>query len=144
LAVTSSRLFLGLRGPVIDSFATIIEFPVKRDEPSLGRPRRHFLDLGGLGVRDLATFGGSLLILAGPVTAANGPFRIHRWTPGAAKTVERAPVIGEWPLDAEHPEGLCVLERGGKPGLLVVYDSPAKSRIKGGRYEADWFPLIER
>jgi hypothetical protein len=43
----------------------------------------------------------------------------------------------------EKPEGICRLDRNGKIGIIVLYDSPDKDRrIEGSTYKADWIPLI--
>jgi hypothetical protein len=134
-----NRLFLGLRGPVIATRAVIVELPLKS---ALRRPgkgmRKHFLDLGGLGVRDLCHDGKDVLILAGPVTSTGGPFRLFRWRP--KRRSKQPKLLHQWKLKQENPEGICVLERGGQRGLLVLHDSP-KERVKGSTYRADWFPL---
>jgi hypothetical protein len=100
--------------------------------------RKHFLDLGGLGIRDLAHRAGEMLILAGPVTSTAGPFRLFRWRPRKRK--DEPALLHEWKLKDEHPEGICYLERGGRPGVLMLYDNP-KARVHGSHYMADWFPL---
>ena len=147
LAVLGRRLMVGLRGPVIDSFAVVMELALDRaghvtDEP----PIRHVLRLGGLGIRDLARWDGGLLVLAGPVTAADGPFRVHRWRPERLDEPQEAAIVHRWPLPEhgrpEHPEGLCRLSRDGRDGVLVLYDSPDRGRVAGAQYRADWFPLI--
>ena len=132
-------MFLGLRGPVIATKAILLEFPVKTALRKPGRRmRKHFLDLGGLGVRDLSRREDELLILAGPVTSTGGPFRLFRWRPKrAGKPPE---LLHEWKLKDENPEGVCFLERDGRPGLLMLYDNP-KERVQASTYEADWFPL---
>jgi hypothetical protein len=87
----SSRVFLGLRGPVLRGWATIIEVaPIEGDKPSelvLGRvgdtgKRRywkHVLQLEGLGIRDLRADGDDVLILAGPTMTLDGHVAIYRW-----------------------------------------------------------------
>lgn len=137
LAVLGERLFLGLRGPLIDSHAVILEFPLDKDHlPRVGRYRRHFVWLDGLGVRDLASDGGRLLVVAGPVSAAAAPFQLHGWVPGAAE----APCLGRWREADGRPEGLCRLECDGRVGMLTVYDG-SEGRIDGSLYRADWFPV---
>jgi hypothetical protein len=149
----ASTLLLGLRGPLVDSFAVVVEVDVeaKRDRLAIRskEPMLNFLDLGGLGVRDLARFDDEVLVLAGPVAGAAGPFRIYRWKPSGTSTWAQLPIpLHEWPYDwrasktaadaAEHPEALCRLDRG-RRGLLVLYDNPNQERIHGSRYTADWF-----
>lgn len=138
IAVFHDRLFLGLRGSVIDSHALVLELPLsKKGKPKLSRMRRHFLDLGGLGIRDLVRDGDRLLVLAGPVNGTRSPFQLHAWVPGASG----APFcLGRWKEEQSKPEGICRLDRDGRRGLLAVYDS-APDRIDGSRFRADWFPL---
>ncbi len=142
LALLRDRVFLGLRGPVIDSFAVAIELARdRRGRVVVEKRRRHFLDLGGLGVRDLCRDGNGLLVLAGPVTATDGPFRLFRWRPAASDAPQCPELVGGWSAAVGKPEGLCRLERGGESGILVVYDDAAGLRSTASRYEADWFAL---
>jgi hypothetical protein len=137
IVAVGRRLYLGLRGPVIATKALLIELPVKTAFTKPGRGlRKHFLDLGGLGVRDLAHEGGDILVLAGPVTSTGGPFRLFLWKRKKAE----AALLHEWKLKEENPEGICFLDRGGRPGVLMLYDNP-KERVHGSHYVADWFPL---
>lgn len=147
----STRVFLGLRGPVLRAWAMILEIaPIEGDKPSqlvlgpLGasddaRYRKHLLHLDGLGVRDLRADGDDLLILAGPTMALDGEVAVYRWTgglcpasedtltdlaPGRLEQVLRLPSgLGE-----DRPEGLLRLPSG---ELLVVHDGPAQSRLVG-------------
>src|SRR5262249_22668490 len=139
------RVFVGLRGPVVDSIGIVLELGaaahavVKR-----GKPITHFLNLGGLGVRDLAVHGNDIIVLAGPVSAANGPFRIFRWRPRRSDSVQQPLLLKEWSELVEHPEGICVLRRNNKEGFLILYDTPDAARIERSRYRADWISLKER
>jgi hypothetical protein len=122
-----------------------------------GRPyRKHFLDLRGLGVRDLCAQGSDLLILAGPTMALAGPLTIFRW-PGGARPDreslvfnEALPTVLELPTDAgqntgqDQAEGLTLfgLDGGEANDVLVVYDSTAPRRCRGASaVEADLFAL---
>ena len=167
LAVRGQRVFLGLRGPVLRGYAVILELRVEQKgrklklEPLGGgggdkdggeRYRKHFLDLRGLGVRDLAFDGDDLLILAGPTLAHDGRHAVFRWE-GALRT--DAPVLLRDPEprhlfdlrlvpDRDRAEGIALREEpGGRRGLIVVYDSPAAGRLDpgGGRVALDLFPL---
>ena len=53
-------------------------------------PPLHVLELEGLGVRNLGRDGSDILILAGPVTAADGPSRVYRRQPSIAGTTQTA------------------------------------------------------
>ena len=96
LAAAGGRLFLGLRGPVLRGWAVVLEVALAEDPDRRstlrlqaigphGRPyRKHFLHLGGLGIRDLCAQGTDLLILAGPTMDLDGPVTVFRWPGGTA------------------------------------------------------------
>lgn len=151
LAAFDDRLLVGLRGPVLRGWAVVLELRAYADDDPTrlrlrelgdGRSyRTHVLDLGGLGVRDLAAYGDDLLLLAGPTQDLDGPVRVHRWR-GAAKATdsevvrrEEVPVLIDLPygVGCDHPEGFTLF---GPPGdrdarLLVVHDSPSDDRLVG-------------
>lgn len=154
LAVANGHLFIGLRGPVLRGWAIILEVvpePDKDDStllklkaigPDRRSYRKHFLQLGGLGVRDLCVHGDDLLILAGPTMDIDGPVTIFRW-PNGTKPPEEAIVPGDklerlcdipYGQGDDHAEGMTLLTSaaGGKPdSVLIVYDSAAPSRLIG-------------
>jgi hypothetical protein len=174
LAVAGRRLFLGLRGPVLRGMTVILEVeprPAKGDPerlklarigPDGRRYRKHFLDLCGLGVRDLCVDGDDLLVLAGPTMTLDGRCAVFRW-PGAAAAARDAAGRGDDTLvaddalevalelpygvgteeDVEHPEGIAfVRDAAGRRALLVVHDSPAEHRKLGpAEIAADLYPL---
>ncbi len=168
LAVVGDRLFIGLRGPVLRGWAVLLEVePEERDASTLtlkpigleGRLyRKHFLDLGGLGIRDLCVREADLLILAGPTLALPGPTTIFRW-PGGARSDQEAlvpaeslPRVLELPFGADQEagwdqaEGLTLFAPGGGEAhqLLVVYDSTAPRRQREPSIvEADLFAATE-
>ena len=154
LAVVGERLFIGLRGPVLRGWAVILEVELKEDneQPSTLRLkaigpndrlyRKHFLHLGGLGIRDLCAQGSDLLILAGPTMDLDGPVTIFRW-PGGTDPKEESVVPAselERVLDVpygqgvDHAEGMTLFspDGGTARSLLVVYDSASESRQLGG------------
>jgi len=150
LAVEGERVWLGLRGPVLRGWAVIIELKLREAGPgelsldrldgSSARYRKHFLDLHGLGIRELCRHERDLLILAGPTMDIDGPVRVHRWADPAARTSpvtdrEHVPAIGDVPFGqgTDHAEGLSLIQtEDGKAGLLVIYDSPDPSRVRDG------------
>ncbi|RXF74936.1 DUF3616 domain-containing protein [Hansschlegelia zhihuaiae] len=163
MVVVKDRIFLGLRGPVLRGWATILE--MKFNAKKSGRLklkkfedgdliRRHFLDLDGLGVRSLLVDGQDLVILAGPTMDLDGPVRLYRWRGGLGaqdssvaprETVERTLDLPFGPGD-EHAEGATMvrMEPGARPVLLVAYDTPARARLlKGGGVLADLFEAPE-
>ena len=156
LAVAGDRMFLGLRGPVLRGWAVVLSISVETDPDDDTRLRllpigpkkrlyeKHFLDLCGLGVRELCVDGEDLLILAGPTMELDGRASVFRW-PGAAtargdslterdvlETVLDLPYgVGE-KEGVEHPEGMAFLSDGdGRKELVVVYDAPGKHRRRG-------------
>lgn len=160
LAVAGNRLFLGLRGPVLRGWAIILELLIgekdgalrlKKIDDGKKRYRKHFLDLGGLGIRDLCLDGQDMLILAGPTMAGDGPVSVFRWRDAldaAAPSMvarENLPKLHDLPHgpDSDHAEGLSLYEDGsGAAGLVVVYDSPSDARKIGETgVRADLLPL---
>lgn len=149
VAAHGDRLYIGLRGPVLRGWAVLIEIrprthPDHDDRLVLtpleggARYRTHFLDLSGLGIRDLCPHGDDLLILAGPSMDLDGPVRVLRW-PGAAVVdqpeivpADRLELVLEPPYGDgdDHAEGIALLRDPGEPDerLLIVYDSPAADR----------------
>jgi hypothetical protein len=142
LVVRGEQVLLGLRGPLLDNHAVIVE--LTRSKATLffaAEPTLHFLDLGGLGVRQITPQGPAMFVLGGPVSSAPGPFALYRWRPRQSARPQKPTAIYRWPEGGEHPSGLCLLDRGGRPGLLVLYDGGEGRRIDGSRYHADWMPL---
>lgn len=136
------QLLVGLRGPLIDNIAVIASISLnRRFRIRESKTRLNFVDLEGLGIRDLFIANDGVMILAGPVSKANGPFRLFHWTPDSSNLVQDAKVAFEWPSSSEHPGGICRLSRGGRDGLLVLYDNPNPGRINGTRYTADWLGI---
>ena len=164
LAIAGKRLFLGLRGPVLRGWAVILELEITEDEKDSsllkmksigrdGRPyRKHFLQLGGLGIRDMCVHGGDLLILAGPTMDLDGPVTIFRWKDGASPKDES--MVADEALarvldvpfgqGVDHAEGMCLFSTDGSKAstLLVVYDAASVSRQPGeSTLAADVFAL---
>ncbi|MFC0252123.1 DUF3616 domain-containing protein [Massilia consociata] len=171
IAVAGKHLLLGLRGPVLRGWAIVIEVaPVEDDRPGrlrlgpLGddgqRYRKHFLDLHGLGIRDLCLHGQDVLVLAGPTMDLDGPVTVFRWRGGArlgTKDADKECVVAADQLErvldlpfgqgVDHPEGITLFSSagGGDEALLVVHDSAAPSRQIGESILlADVYPLPQR
>ncbi|HEX8696232.1 MAG TPA: DUF3616 domain-containing protein [Longimicrobium sp.] len=162
LAAANGRLFLGLRGPVLRGWAVVLEVEprqgkngmlrLRRIGPGKRRYRKHFLDLDGLGVRELVASGDDLLVLAGPTMDLPAPAALYRW-PGALHA-DGDTIVGRDDLERlmdlphdvqggkDHPEGLCFLPLEGiPPSVLVVYDSAARHRVTRSGIRADVFAL---
>jgi len=161
LAVTAEKVFVGLRGPVVRGWAVVLELSVGTSDPSQltlnevgpsGRPyKKHFLDLRGLGVRELCVHGEDLLVLAGPTMTLDGPTSIYRWK-GAINNQNESLVRAEqlvheleiqFGLRTDHAEGITLISGDEEPlQILVVYDSPSANRKEGDNgVRADVFDL---
>ena len=154
LAVDGHRLLLGLRGPVLRGWSALLEIAVEARGDQLHLVplddsgtliRKHFLQLDGLGVRDLHFSGDDLYILAGPTMVLNGDIRVFKW-PAARHLLatNREPVRFESALTESVPlphghgtnraEAICDLPlalSGGKARWLVLYDAPGADRKEG-------------
>jgi hypothetical protein len=154
LAVDGHRLLLGLRGPVLRGWSALLEIEVEaRGEQLRLVPlddsglliRKHFLQLDGLGVRDLHFSGDDLYILAGPTMVLNGDIRLFKW-PAARPLLaaNREAVRFEATIAAsialphgygtDRAEAICELPpalAGGQPSWLVLYDAPGVDRMDG-------------
>lgn len=137
---------LGLRGPVLRGWAVLLEVAVHADGDDLvlDGVTKHFVDLEGLGVRDLARDGDDLLVLAGPTMVLDGPARVLRLRGAAAAPLPPAVTAGEIETVTEvavgrgcdRPEGLAALAEG----LLVLHDTPAPHRLGGEQLIGDLWP----
>lgn len=154
LAVRGRRLLLGLRGPVLRGWSGLLEIEVEARADHLRLVpldssgtlvRKHFLQLNGLGIRDLHFYGDDLYILAGPTMVLNGEIRVFKW-PAAAPLLaaNRDPVRFEEALTesvslphgrgTNRAEALCDLPpalSGGVPTWIVLYDAPGADRKEG-------------
>lgn len=148
LAVYNDRIFLGFRGPVLRGWAMILELEVEEESGVLelkaigesGRLyRKHFVNLNGLGVRELCINGEDLLILAGPTMDLEGSMRVFRLKRAltrledsmSAEESGNLDVLFDLPLTlgSDHAEGMALFPCLGRlDSLLVVYDSPDKAR----------------
>ncbi len=164
LSAAGGRLFLGLRGPVLRGWAIVLELqPVETKKggrlklapigPDGREYRKHFLDLDGLGVREITHLGNEMLVLAGPTMDVHAPATVFHWrgavsaeadSIASGRTLKR---VMELPHDVDgpgdHPEGMCRFQADGLrgDGVLVVYDSPARRRQRGGALRADVFGM---
>ena len=154
LAVRGDRIIVGLRGPVLRGWAVLLDLEV-RDATGflrLARPlRKHFLDLDGLGIRDLSIRQNDLYVLAGPTMDLDGPVFVYKW-PNALDTATEAVVPREelrvmlavpYAAGADHAEGITLVDPdSATPKVMICYDSPAPGRIVGDNaVRADVFAL---
>ncbi|WP_334419007.1 MULTISPECIES: DUF3616 domain-containing protein [unclassified Bradyrhizobium] len=123
IAIKDDRLFAGLRGPVLDgNRAVVVAVDIDMLFGGTGTAHRLFrLSLGeGRGVRDLASFGELILILAGPVADGPGSYAVYSWD-GDSENVK---LLSELSFSrSRKPEALLPLEkRGSKLRVLIVFD----------------------
>jgi hypothetical protein len=145
LAVRGSRIWLGLRGPVLRGHAVVLDLDIKEQAPGRLKARRidggqryrkHLLDTRGLGIRDMRFDGDDLLLLVGPTMSLEGPAFVLRWRGAFGEAgsgvvdPSRIEIVAELPyqLHADHPEGIDLWPEGGQGALLVIYDAPAPER----------------
>ncbi len=148
LAVENGRIFIGLRGPVLNGFAVILEIGCKEfdgellltkrnDEDKLYR--KHFIDLRGMGIRELnIDKKGDLYLLAGPTMDLDGTISIYRVNGGLPDqhgSVTHKPERlfdvargAELEHGADKAEGMAFVEGG---HILITYDSPVEERFEG-------------
>ena len=154
LAVKGDRLFLGLRGPVLRGWAIILELEVEEIDGGIlnlkemtdegTKYKKYFLNLNGLGVRELCWQDDDLLILAGPTMAIEGEMQIFRWRDagqGDGDMIQDQNEDELFPLfdlpftiGSDYAEGLALYSCWQKnDGLMVLYDSPNEHRITSNR-----------
>jgi hypothetical protein len=129
---------------------------LKRIGPGERLYREHFLQLGGLGIRDLCVQGADLLMLAGPTMDLGGPVTVFRWPMGAQPSGEslvfdtRLTTVLEVPYGqgtnkgTDHAAGMTLFTAHGDENraVWVVYDSASNRRNRGNHgVEEDIFAL---
>jgi hypothetical protein len=155
-AGNNGRIFIGLRGPVLRGYAVILELqPVTSSDnpfelmmmtinplnPNNSSYRKHILELGGLGIRELSIDGSDMLILAGPTMDLDGPVTIFRWKNYRKEDKEcfvskdDLEEVMQIPYGKEedHAEGMTRFSKkdGKASSLLLVYDAASKQSQKG-------------
>lgn len=154
LVVDGNRVLLGLRGPVLRGWSAVLEIALEAKGEQLRLTplddngsliRKHFLQLEGLGIRDLHFCGDDLYILAGPTMVLDGDIRVFKW-PNARSLLaaNQEPVRFEATLSemaslphghgTNRAEALCQLPPElalHTPSWLVLYDAPGPDRREG-------------
>ncbi len=141
LALYKERIFLGLRGPVLRGWAVMLEIELEPNGTDLlklkaGQYKKYFINLNGLGIRDLCLEGENLLILAGPTMDLDGPVRVYCLediTSLKDNELHTPTQILEIPYGNgnDHAEGITLITDTETPSIIVVYDSPAPERLPG-------------
>lgn len=127
IAVGRGRILVGFRGPPLKGgraavLSVAVEGVFGKAAPDA---RLYRLPLGkGTSVRDLATFGDGVLVLAGPIGSGPGPFGIYWWdgvSDNARLLKNLADVVGKrgkWKAEALLPLG----EDASGLRILVLFD----------------------
>src|SRR4028118_1279112 len=150
LAVRGNRIFLGLRGPVLRGWAIILEIEVQESKQgvlklkAIGESgkfyKKHFVDLNGLGVRELCWNGEDLIVLAGPTMTLSGAMRVFLLKGVLGRSGDSITgqdggdlkVLFDLPfkVGTDNAEGLSLFPYlAEQNSLLVVYDSPDAGRM---------------
>ncbi|KAI9129116.1 DUF3616 domain-containing protein [Acaryochloris sp. CCMEE 5410] len=163
LAVCGDKLFLGLRGPVLRGWAIILEIEVQDDEPGVltlkeigengEKYKKHFVNLNGLGIRELCLRGEHLIILAGPTMDLEGAMQVfqlknildHSGNTLWDQSADTLELLFNLPftIGSDHAEGLALLPcLGQAEALAIIYDSPnSNRRVQPHSILADVFRL---
>ncbi len=114
------HLLIGFRNPIPDGKALIVPMlnpneVIQGRRARLGAPLQ--LDLDGLGIRDMAWFAGTYLIIAGPYDGGRD-FRLYRWS-GTEAPAERIRVKH---LNDYHPEAILIYPEKGLQTVQILSD----------------------
>jgi hypothetical protein len=149
LAVCGNKILLGFRGPVLRGIAILLEIEVEESSSNqlnlkaIGKDdrkyKRHFLDLDGLGIRELCfeENSESLLIIAGSTMDLDGSHSLFRLDNPLAlednslssQKNKQLTYLGDIAhgYRCDRAEGLTLY--GEANSILVIYDSPAEERL---------------
>jgi Protein of unknown function (DUF3616) len=131
IAVRDGRVVLGLRGPVLRGEAILLDLELSPEKAGMGLAghrsgvsyRKRFLDLGGLGVRDLCRRKKNLFILAGPSMPLPAPYRVYA-LPGFFEAEDGSEVLTPQYLcdvpaeEGRNPEGVSAV--GGQADEFIM------------------------
>jgi len=132
LAVKGEHLYVAFRGPVLrEGWVPILAIGKPGESPRNPSPKvaeRYFVNLGGLGIRDIASVDDGFLLIAGPVGDGPPDFRLYLWdgkdmVPGQGSPGGSVRLLGNFAKGSGKAEGLAVLtEKADHYKLLVLYD----------------------
>lgn len=123
-ATPEGHLLIGFRNPIPNGMALLVPM-LNPDEVIRGASAKFgdplLLDLGGLGVRDMAYSEGKYLIIAGPYDGI-GPSRLYAWSGGPSPPR----LIKHSRLKGLNPEGIVVYPGTGWNRIQVISDDGKK------------------
>ncbi len=119
-ATPEGHLLIGFRNPVYKGKALLV--PLLNPNGVIAGARSRFgeailLNLGGLGVRDMALYQGLYVIIAGPADGGND-FHLYQWRGGSAAPEE----IRVKHLNRYHPEALLIYPDRGLGEMQILSD----------------------
>jgi hypothetical protein len=146
-ATPEGHLLLGFRNPIPDGKALVI--PLVNPEEVISNRLARFgdpitLNLGGLGIRDMARCGEHYLIIAGPYHGG-GPFHFYLWKGhGHKPTRLKTASLGDC-----HPEAVVIYPAYGlrqvqilcDDGTRVLNGKPCKQLGSLGKFRSMWLDL---
>jgi len=125
-ATPTGSLLIGFRNPIPEGRALLVpllnpEAILRGTRAELGDPV--LLDLGGLGIRDMALVGDRYYIIAGPFDGKGRP-QLYEWAGKAA-----APrLVKRLKLGNLHPEALVFWPEKGASEFLILSDDGSRTR----------------
>ncbi len=138
LAAKDGSLYVGFRGPVLrQNYVPILRIPQDLLQISQDNSELLFVDLGGRGVRDIASVPGGFFILAGPNGDEQQSFAIYFWD-GKDQVGGHGHRVSPPDLKCDlgtfgvsKPEGLAFLGASSAGvRFILVYDGPAPLRAE--------------
>ncbi|WP_198507327.1 DUF3616 domain-containing protein [Mariprofundus ferrinatatus] len=128
LAARDGLLYAGFRAPVLrDGYLPVLQFDF---DNAATTARTLYVNLGGRGIRDMATVSDGFLLLAGPVGDEPVSFQLLHWNgrdllPGKDRNgAGRITLIGELAVpDGGKAEGMALLQETDQDyELIIVFD----------------------
>ena len=118
IAAKGDRVFVGFRAPVLrENWVPILAFDFDVDlrapDPAV---ELLFVNLGGLGIRDIAHVSDGYLLIAGPMGDGPGSYELYHWdgkdtVPGAGSPNGKVRHLGSIPTEpGAKAEGIVVLD----------------------------------
>lgn len=133
IAAQGDNLFIGFRGPVLrENWVPVI---VTKFENIIEHAELRFVNLGGLGIRDMVAVNNELFfIIAGPVGDGSGGFHLYSWNgldsiPGKNGAKGHVKHLGRIPTESgSKAEGITILasDRDDLHRVLIVFDGPKR------------------
>lgn len=123
-ATPEGHLLIGFRNPIPEGKALVIPMLNPNEVVQGSRARLGAgiqLDLGGLGIRDMAYFEGRYLIMAGPFSGGSH-FQLYLWAGGQAVPQP----IKVKHLNEYHPEAIIIYPEKGLQEIQILSDDGAR------------------